>query len=328
MSREPSFDPSVRERFTGIALGVLSVALFSGFTLASRLGLSSSLKFPDLAALRFGIGGTLLLPVLLRHGLGGTRLPRAATLALLGGLGFALLAYAGFSLAPAAHGAVLLHGTIPLFTWLMTAATDAEAAPDTRRRLGIGVIAIGVALMACDSLVAARPRQLLGDGLLLLASISWSAYGVLSRRWRLPPAQGAAIVAVVSMAAFLPIYLMLPGKAVFLLSSRALLLQAFVQGVLIGAVSIFVYTRAVAALGAAETALFTAAVPCITTLAGIPLLCEVPNGRAWAGVASVTLGLVLSIRQQRVTVSSRHRNESRAASPATRQTETTRVTCQ
>ena len=50
------------------------------------------------------------------------------------------------------------------------------------------------------------------------------------------------------------------------------LLQGAFQGVLIGAASIFVYSRAVASLGAADTALFTAAVPCVTTLAAIFLL--------------------------------------------------------
>jgi len=102
---------------TGAAYAVASVLLFSGFTLASRLGLASSLAPPDLAALRFGIGGLLMVPVLRVYGWRGVRRRDAAALALSGGLGFALLAYSGFALAPAAHGAALLHGTLPLFTF-------------------------------------------------------------------------------------------------------------------------------------------------------------------------------------------------------------------
>src|SRR5215813_6022068 len=115
------------ERRAGIAFASLSVVLFSSFTLVSRLGLTHALKLPDLAALRFGIGGTLLLPVLLRHGLRGVSLRAAAMLALLGGLGFAPLAYAGFALAPAAHGAVLLHGNYPLFTALLVRSSPRPA---------------------------------------------------------------------------------------------------------------------------------------------------------------------------------------------------------
>jgi drug/metabolite transporter (DMT)-like permease len=284
-----------RERAIGVACGVVSVLLFSSFTLVSRLGFSSSLTLPDIAALRFGIGGLLLLPVLLRYGLAGVRWRDAAGLALFGGLGFALVAYAGFALAPAAHGAVLLHGTLPLFTFVILSLTSSQASTGYRR-FGILLIAAGILLMAYDSWAGATLRQLAGDGFLLLASLFWSAYGVLARRLGLPPAQGAAIVAVVSMCCFLPVYAFLPGKALFLVGGRELLLQAVVQGVLIGAVSIFVYTRAVAALGPAVTALFTAAVPCVTTLAAMPLLSEYPSHVGSIGVGVVTLGMAVILR--------------------------------
>lgn len=294
----PRMAAATRERLVGIVCAILSVTLFSSFTLVSRLGLSSALRPPDVAALRFGIGGTLLLPVLLRYSLRGVAWRNAVALATLGGLGFALLAYAGFSLAPAAHGAVLLHGTLPLFTYAIVSAVARERGA-RHRTAGILLIAAGIALMAYDSVRIASARQLVGDGFLLLASMSWSAYGVLSRRLRLPPAQGAAIVAVLSMCAFLPFYAVYPGKALLVIGTRELLLQAIVQGVLIGALSIFVYTRAVAALGAAETALFTAAVPCVTTLAAIPVLSEVPSPVAFAGVGVVTLGMLVAMRGQR-----------------------------
>ncbi len=99
---------------------------------------------------------------------------------------------------------------------------------------------------------------------------------------------------MLSGAVFLPAYALWPGKALLHVEIRELLLQAVVQGVLIGAVSIFVYTRAVAALGAGETALFAAAVPCVTTLAAIPLLSERPSVLALAGVGVVTAGMVVS----------------------------------
>ncbi|HSN21554.1 MAG TPA: DMT family transporter [Usitatibacter sp.] len=282
-----------RDLATGIACAAASVLLFSGFTLASRLGLSSSLRVADLAALRFGIGGTLLLPVLLRHGLSGLRWTQALALAFLGGGGFALLAYAGFALAPAAHGAVLLHGTLPLLTFAILAATSAER-PGRARAAGLLLIVGGIAAMAIDSGAGASPRQLAGDASLLLASASWSGYGVLVRHLGRPAPQCAAIVAVLSAAAFLPVYAFLPGKALFDATPREWMPQALVQGVLVGAVSIFVYTRAVAALGPATTALFTAAVPCITTLAALPLLSEAPSAASLAGVAATTVGMALA----------------------------------
>ena len=118
------------ERTVGVVCGIGVIVLFSSFTLISRLGFSSALTLPDIAALRFGIGGMALLPFVIRHGLSGLSWRQAATLAFLGGLGFALFAYTGFWLAPAAHGAVLLHGTLPLWTFCSppsSSATDPHA---------------------------------------------------------------------------------------------------------------------------------------------------------------------------------------------------------
>lgn len=309
--------PEVRRgRTIGIICALTSVLLFSSFTLVSRLGFSSSLAPADVAALRFGFGGLVLLPVLLRYGLTGVRWRDAAALAGLGGLGFALLAYSGFALAPAAHGAVLLHGTLPLFTFAIINATLRQ--PGTRHQIaGVALIGGGIALMAYDSVAGASPRQLTGDGLLLLASLFWSGYGVVTRRLDLPPAQSAAIVAVLSMVCFLPVYALLPGKALFLASARELLLQAIVQGVLIGAISIFVYTRAVASIGPTRTAFFTAAVPCVTTLAAVPLLGEIPSRAAVFGVCMVTLGMIVAVRGTRDAGQSTGRPGERHSEPVT-----------
>jgi drug/metabolite transporter (DMT)-like permease len=283
----------------GVLCAIGSVILFASFTLGSRLGLSGAARPVDLLALRFGVGGLLLLPILVRHGLTGVRLRTAIGLACFGGLGFALLAYAGFSMAPAAHGAALLHGTLPLTTAVIVRVSSRARLAD--RPVGPLMIGAGVVLIAFDSWVDADGRQLLGDACLLLASCSWSAYGVLSQRSRLPAAQGAAIVAVFSMVAFMPVYALWPDKALLHLPYRELLTQVLVQGVLVGAVSILVYTRAVAALGPARTALFTAAVPCITTLAAVPLLSERPGPQVVIGIAIVTLGLTIqALRSSRV----------------------------
>jgi drug/metabolite transporter (DMT)-like permease len=170
-----------RERLVGLACAGLSVLLFASFTLVSRLGFTSQLHLVDLAALRFAIGGLLLFPALLRADLKRVGWRNAAALAVFGGVGFALLAYAGFSLAPASHGAVLLHGTLPLWTYVLRRATGSSR-PVRHRSIGVLLIAGGVALMVSDSLAIASARQLLGDMLLLAASLFWSAYGVLSRR--------------------------------------------------------------------------------------------------------------------------------------------------
>jgi threonine/homoserine/homoserine lactone efflux protein len=87
---------AARRRGIGYACGV--VALFSSFVLVSRFGLSTTPTLMDIAPLRFGIGGLLLWPILTRHGFSGLNLFQPTVLAILGRLGFALLAYVGFAL--------------------------------------------------------------------------------------------------------------------------------------------------------------------------------------------------------------------------------------
>lgn len=86
-----------------VIYGPLVLVCYCGLTLISRFGLtSSSLTIWDLAALRFDVGGLLLLPVFFRWKFKGVGRVNAFVLASLGGLCFALTAYVGFTLAPTA----------------------------------------------------------------------------------------------------------------------------------------------------------------------------------------------------------------------------------
>ena len=126
---------SRREHAIGVLCGLAVVALFASITVVSRLGFASSLRLIDVAALRFSIGGTLMLPVLMHYGFSGVRWPQAAALTFFGGIGFATFACTGFSLAPSSHGAVLLHGTLPLFTFALSRLTRREVAAPRRAAL-------------------------------------------------------------------------------------------------------------------------------------------------------------------------------------------------
>lgn len=137
-------------RLEGVLYASCVVVLFSGFVVVSRMGFSTALTVPDIAALRFGIGGLILSPILMRYGRNGLRLRETVALAVLGGLGFALFAYAGFALAPTAHGAVLLHGTLSLTTAFLI-LTFTGKAPSRGRSTSLAVIVSGIAAMAWDA---------------------------------------------------------------------------------------------------------------------------------------------------------------------------------
>lgn len=285
----------VRSKWPGVAAACGVVLLFSSFTLVSRLGLASTMRLQDIAASRFLTAGLLMLPVLLFAWPRALMLRQAVLLALLGGIGFALLAYAGFWLAPAAHGGILLHGTLPLFSFLLASVLGKERV-GRRRKAGLALIATGIVIMVWESVASASASQFAGDAALLLASVAWSAYGLYVRKLSIMPLAASAIVAVFSMAIFLPFYLLFSGLESLLSHQWSeILMQLVFQGVLIGTFSIFLYTKAVSLLGATETSLFTAAVPCLTTLAAVPLLGERISLWVAAGVAATTTGMLVSL---------------------------------
>lgn len=283
-----------RERLIGALCALAVVLLFASFTLLSRKGLTGRFSINDIALLRFGVGATLLLPFFLRHGLGGLSLVQALTLALTGGLGFACLAYAGFARAPSAHGGVLLHGTLPLFGSLFGSLFLRQSMSRVRL-FGITLIALGIGAIALDSIDIASPKVLVGDAFLLGASCAWGLYGALLGRWGANPVSAASLVAGLSFLAY-GAFSVATGQVLRVELDAQFALQVVFQGILIGAVSIFVYSRAVIALGATRTALCTAAVPTLTMLGAIPLLDEWPNWQGVLGCVLATLGMGIALR--------------------------------
>lgn len=298
--REDGTSPAVsrRKRASETAIGLACaagvVALFSSFVLVSRYGLQTSLEPVDLAFLRFSVSGLVLLPVFLRYGTGGLALPQAIVVAGLGGLGFVLLAYHGFARAPASHGSALIHGTLPAFSLLAGYVFSGHRArwPHVT---GAAAIGTGVLLMIWSSLLAADASQLLGDALLLAASACWACYGLLVRRYPLPALAATALVTTCAMIGYVPAYLAVAPLRVLSLPLADILIQGAFQGLLIGVLSVMLYTRVVQALGANAAAISAAIVPAVTTLLAIPILGESPTAMTLAGVALVTGGIASPI---------------------------------
>ncbi|MBI5720435.1 MAG: DMT family transporter [Burkholderiales bacterium] len=274
----------------GAAAGV--IILFVGFVLVSKFGLRTALVPWDLAAMRFAVAGSVMLPVALKHGFLGLGPRRVLLLAGSGGLGFALCAYWGFALAPAHHGSALVHGTLPLTTALVSCIL-LRTRPNRWQLCSSIAVAAGAAAILGTSLAAADRGPVMGDLLLLGASLCWSSFGVLSNRWRPPPFAAAALVAVVSAALYLPLYLAAGVGHLHEAALRDIAQQAVFQGLAIGVGSILVYSIAVASIGPGATALAAAAVPTLTATGAMLLLGESLAKSEVIGLALVTLGIIL-----------------------------------
>ncbi len=113
------------------------------------------------------------------------------------------------------------------------------------------------------------------------------------RQGELDPLHAAALVASGSLVVYLPVYLALCGSRLAQLPLADFTAQAMFQGVVVTVVSLFLYGRAVAILGASGGAAFGALVPALSALFAVPLLGERPGGAGWVGIALVSAGVYL-----------------------------------
>jgi drug/metabolite transporter (DMT)-like permease len=114
------------------------------------------------------------------------------------------------------------------------------------------------------------------------------------RQAQLEPLHAAALVSTGSLVLYLPLYLALYGTRLMQLPLAEITVQASFQGVLVTIVSLLLYGRAVAILGAAGGAAFGALVPALSALFAIPLLGEWPNATDWVGIVLISAGVYLA----------------------------------
>ena len=277
----------------GALCGLAAVSIWAGNIVVAGLGLRSSLTPWDIAAIRFGLAGLVLMPYLRQRGVALDRLGWMGVAALvLGGAPTVLLANAGLLFAPAAHAGALFPGVMPLMVVALAVPILNEpfALP---KRIGVAIIAAGVIGIVWGSGGTLGTIQNIGHLLFLAAALAFACYTVALRRARLDGLHAAAISAVGSMLLYLPVYFALAGGSVFHASAAAIGLQALVQGLLTAVISYLVYGLAVSILGASSGAAFAASCPAMTALLAIPVLGEWPSGVEWVAISLISIGVYI-----------------------------------
>ena len=270
----------------------------AGFVVAKH-GVAIGFTPADLALHRFLWTGLFLMPLALRKGvvkLGGIGWGRGLILAILSGPPQAMLAYNGFLLVPLGHGTTIQPACAAVFGLVLASLVLRERATPQRIFGGL-VIVGGLVVFGVESLTTIGSHGVGGDLLFATAGLFWASFGTLLRLWRVPGMQAAAVVGALSVLVFAPLHGIFVGYSGILhMSLSENLLQIVVQGLLAGALPIYLFARSVILLGAGRAATFPALVPGFSLVIGYLALGIVPSLAQVIGLAIVVVGFRFVVR--------------------------------
>lgn len=117
------------------------------------------------------------------------------------------------------------------------------------------------------------------------------------RLWQVSGTRAAAVVGTLSVLVFAPLYLLFVGyDNMPRMGLAENILQIVVQGLLAGAVPIYLFARSVVLLGAGRAATFPALVPGFSLIIGYLALGVVPSLPQLIGLAIVAVGFRFVVR--------------------------------
>jgi drug/metabolite transporter (DMT)-like permease len=261
-------------------------------------------------ALRFPLAGLVVFAALAHRGTFVWPAPgeRLAVLALgiLGNVFYQQFFIFGLSLTRAGTASLLLAAT-PIMTALLSAAVGHERV-GVRTWIGVLATFAGIALVVASAgggASDAPESRLLGDALMIGASVSWAVYTVGSRRFveRYGTVQFTAWT--LWTGALLLCLIGLP--AVLRTEFRTISASAWIGVIYAGALSIglayLIWYYGVQRIGNTRTAAFSNLVPVVALAAAWIHLGEVPTGGQLLGalviLAGITLAQVRTTRQPR-----------------------------
>jgi len=282
----------------GAVLGLCAAVIWGSYLALAKAGVNAGLGSSDIALLRYGVAGLLMLPWLITHGpsnLGGVGWRRGAILTLLAGPLFVLIGVGGYKFSPLAHGAMFQPAGLILGGIALAALVFHERSP-AQRLIGIIIMLLGLAFLAGPGLFSTTSLTPIGDAMFFSAGMMWAGFSILAKRWSISPLAATAAVSVLSALIYVPVHFVVFGWQQLLSSPIAMLtIQVLVQGVLSGVVAVIAFAKAIQLIGPARAAIFPAFVPAAALIIGIPITGEVPTLLQIGGLSLVTVGLLLAI---------------------------------
>jgi drug/metabolite transporter (DMT)-like permease len=222
---------------------------------------------------------------------------------VFGGLLYAVLAYSGFFFAPAAHGSVLMPGTLALWASLLAIPLLGERL-HRNRLLGLACITGGGLLVGGNSLLHALDGGEVwkGDLLFMTAAFCWSTYSVLSRRYGLQAIPAIIAITCFAFFSFVPTYALLCFSGVlqthlFTAPVSEVVFQAAFQGGGSVVISGITFTQMIRYYGPVRSTMITSLVPGLSALGAVWWLGEPLDWHLMLGLLLVTCGILFGVQK-------------------------------
>lgn len=269
---------------------LITMCIWGGFTLTSRLNVKWHIEAWDITALRFALAFCILMPLLIwKKDTAFLWKKQPIILALVGGVAYCLIAYRAFHYVPAAHAAIFLNGCIPLCTAL--AGWFLFKQPfDRNTWISLVIMLLVLALMSLLMYQETGVAFGFGDLLFFLSAILWGIFTVLLRQWKLSAWHAMSGVAIWSAIIYVPIYLLFLPKHLTEPAPIHLLLQTLFHGIFVVIVATLTYVEAIKRLGAFKTGSIVTLAPFIAAILAVPLLHEPLSFAMICGLIGMAIG--------------------------------------
>ena len=277
-------------RSQGYLFVAITMVIWGGFTLSSRLNAQWGISAWDITALRFALAFCILMPILIyKKDTAFLWHKEPFLLAMIGGVGYCLTSYTAFHYVPAAHAAIFLNGFVPLCTavaaWLLF-----KEAFDGHTWLSLLIMLSAVAGMSVLMYQETGVAFGIGDGLFFISAIWWGVFTVLLRHWKLSAWHSMAGVAIWSAIVYVPIYMLFLPKNLTTPTPIHLFGQVIFHGIFVVIIATLAYVEAIKRLGAFKTGSIVTLAPFMAAILAVPLLGEPLSPAIMCGLLGMAFG--------------------------------------
>lgn len=279
-------------RSQGYLYVAITMCIWGGFTITSRLNAQWGISAWDITALRFALAFCILMPILLyKKDTAFLWKKEPFLLAMIGGVAYCLTSYTAFHYVPAAHAAIFLNGCLPLCTAVAGLVLFKQPLD---KHIWVSLLIMLSAITAMSFLMYQETGVAFGFGdmLFFLSAIWWGIFTVLLRQWQLSAWHSMAGVAIWSAIVYVPIYLLFLPKNLTAPEPMHLLLQVVFHGIFVVIVATLTYVEAIKRLGAFKAGSIVTLAPFMAAILAVPLLGEPLSVAIICGLIGMAIGAI------------------------------------